>query len=127
MSDGKAALDYLETDIYDAVILDVMMPYVSGVEVVQKIRRRGNRVPVLLLTAKSEIDDRVEGLDSGADDYLTKPFSVKELLARVRAIIRRTNETVVADELTFGDIALKIKSFELLCGENAVRYDIYPA
>lgn len=83
--DGAEALDYLENgDNYDGVILDIMMPKMDGITVLKTIRRHGNSVPVLLLTAKAEIDDRVEGLDSGADDYLPKPFSMKELLARIR-------------------------------------------
>ena len=87
--DGQEALDYLDGIEYDAVILDIMMPKVDGLTVLRRIRSKGNCVPVLLLTAKSEIDDRVAGLDCGADDYLTKPFASKELLARIRAITRR--------------------------------------
>ena len=83
--DGQEALDYLDGIEYDAVILDIMMPKVDGLAVLRRIRSKGNCVPVLLLTAKSEIDDRVAGLDCGADDYLTKPFASKELLARIRA------------------------------------------
>ena len=90
--DGAEALSYLETGIYDGVILDIMMPKVDGLTVLKTIRAKKNYVPVLLLTAKAEIDDRVAGLDSGADDYLTKPFAVKELLARVRAMTRRRQE-----------------------------------
>lgn len=87
--DGQEALDYLESCEYDGVILDIMMPKVDGLTVLRQLRGAGNPVPVLLLTAKDEIDDRVEGLDSGADDYLTKPFAAKELLARIRAMTRR--------------------------------------
>lgn len=87
--DGQDALDYLRTGIYDGAILDIMMPKLDGLSVLRQLRREGNPVPVLLLTAKSEIDDRVAGLDSGADDYLTKPFAMKELLARIRAMTRR--------------------------------------
>ena len=86
--DGESALDYLATGNYDGVILDVMMPKRDGFEVLREMRARGDSTPVLLLTAKSEIDDRVEGLDSGANDYLTKPFDMKELLARIRAMTR---------------------------------------
>ena len=86
--DGESALDYLETGNYDGAILDIMMPKKDGLEVLRQIRARGDRTPVLLLTAKSEIDDRVSGLDSGANDYLTKPFDMKELLARIRAMTR---------------------------------------
>ena len=92
--DGAEALDYLENGgNYDGVILDIMMPKMDGITVLKTIRRHGNSVPVLLLTAKAEIDDRVEGLDSGADDYLPKPFSMKELLARIRAMTRRQTDT----------------------------------
>ena len=89
---GEDALTYLETENYDAVILDVMMPKIDGLTVLRKIREKGNKVPVLILTAKSEIDDKVRGLDYGADDYLTKPFAAKELLARIRSITRRKTE-----------------------------------
>ena len=87
--DGQTALEYLENGDYDGAILDIMMPKLDGLSVLRQLRREGNPVPVLLLTAKSEIDDRVAGLDSGADDYLTKPFAMKELLARIRAMTRR--------------------------------------
>ena len=87
--DGQDALDYIETGLYDGVILDIMMPKMDGITVLKKARAKGIDVPVLLLTAKSQVDDRVEGLDAGADDYLTKPFAMKELVARVRSITRR--------------------------------------
>ena len=87
--DGQEALDYLMADDYDGAILDVMMPKLDGFEVLRAIRARGNRVPVLMLTARSEVDDKVLGLDSGANDYLTKPFATKELLARIRAMTRQ--------------------------------------
>ena len=86
---GQDALEYLSTGLYDAAILDIMMPGLDGITVLKRARSAGLAIPVLLLTAKSEIDDRVTGLDAGADDYLTKPFAAAELLARVRAIIRR--------------------------------------
>lgn len=103
--DGQEALDYLESGIYDGAVLDIMMPKVDGITVLKKIRAQGNTVPVLLLTAKSGVDDKVLGLDSGADDYLTKPFEAKELLARVRAMTRRkTDKSETA--LSFGNIKL---------------------
>ena len=102
---GQDALDYLETDVYDGVILDIMMPKVDGITVLKRIRSVGNTIPVLMLTAKSEIDDRVLGLDSGADDYLTKPFAAKELLARIRVMTRRHTDAGNAI-LSFEDIAL---------------------
>ena len=86
--DGEEALTYLRLDDYDGVILDIMIPKIDGITVLTKIRAEGNSVPVILLTAKSEVDDKVLGLDSGANDYLTKPFAMKELLARLRAITR---------------------------------------
>lgn len=117
---GEDALDYLDTGLYDGVILDVMMPKVDGITVLKKIRSKGNSVPVMMLTAKSEIDDRVLGLDSGADDYLTKPFSAKELLARIRAMTRRQTETTNS-VLTFNNISLNRATFELSTPFEAVR------
>ena len=117
---GQDALDYLEMDIYDGVILDIMMPKVDGISVLKMIRAAGNKVPVLMLTAKSEIDDRVLGLDLGADDYLTKPFATKELLARIRAITRR--QTDAADAiLAFEDIRLNRVTFELSGEKSSFR------
>ncbi len=116
--DGMEALDYIEScDNYDGVILDIMMPKMDGLTVLKTIRSHGNCVPVILLTAKSEIDDRVDGLDSGADDYLTKPFSMKELLARIRAMTRRKSDTTDA-VLLFGDIALNRSTYTLTGPEN---------
>ncbi len=106
--DGQTALDYLENGEYDGAILDIMMPKMDGLTVLRRIREEGNTLPVLLLTAKSEIDDRVEGLDSGADDYLTKPFAAKELLARIRAMTRRhpnLRETMLSFENVMLDAA----------------------
>lgn len=109
---GQDALDYLESGVYDGLILDIMMPRVDGITVLRTLRANGNRIPVLLLTAKNEIDDKVLGLDSGADDYLTKPFVTKELLARIRAITRR--QSGQPDNcLLFGDLRLDRASFEL--------------
>ncbi len=110
---GADALDYIEAgNNYDGVILDIMMPKLDGISVLRKIRANGNSVPVLLLTAKAEIDDRVNGLDSGADDYLTKPFSTKELLARIRAMTRRQSDTTDSI-LTFCDISLNRLTYQL--------------
>ena len=110
--DGEEALDYLEAGEYDGVILDIMMPKKDGLEVLQTIRKHGNTVPVLLLTAKSEIDDKVRGLDLGANDYLTKPFAPPELLARIRAMTR-TQTAQVDSSLHFGNITLDTSSYEL--------------
>ena len=110
--DGQDALDYLENDDYDGAILDIMMPKMDGITVLKRIRAKGISTPVIMLTAKSQLDDKVEGLDAGADDYLTKPFAMKELIARVRSITRRSGE--VADNvLTFSDIELSRSTFTL--------------
>lgn len=109
---GRDALEYLEAANYDGVILDIMMPEVDGITVLKKLRKKGNNIPVLLLTAKAEIDDKVLGLDSGANDYLTKPFDIKELLARIRAMTR--SQTMQTDSvLRFANIALNRATFEL--------------
>ena len=110
--DGVSALDYLATENYDGVILDVMMPKLDGIQVLKRMREQGDSTPVLLLTAKSEIDDRVSGLDSGANDYLTKPFDMKELLARIRAMTRIP--AVQPDKtLTRGKVTLDCSSYDL--------------
>lgn len=111
---GQDAIDYLETDIYDCAILDIMMPKADGITVLKTIRAKGNKIPVLLLTAKNEIEDKVTGLDSGADDYLTKPFNTKELLARIRALCRRQTAELVDNSLTYGDLKLDRKTFEII-------------
>ncbi|MCR5499743.1 MAG: response regulator transcription factor [Acetatifactor sp.] len=118
--DGQEALDYLEGQEYDGVILDIMMPKKNGIEVLKTIRAHKNQVPVLLLTAKTQVDDRVEGLDAGADDYLGKPFAMKELLARVRAMTRR-REGLTDNLLTIGNLSLNRLTFELSVGEEKVR------
>ncbi len=115
--DGQQALDYLEAENYDAVILDIMMPKVDGIEVLKRTREKGNLIPIIMLTAKSQIDDKVLGLDFGANDYLTKPFDTKELLARIRAITRvstGSNSSV----LTVGNVKLDRKTFELSTEKN---------
>ncbi len=117
---GEDALDYIETDQYDAVILDVMMPKMDGITVLKTIRAQGRDVPVLMLTSKSEISDKIEGLDSGADDYLTKPFDARELVARIRAITRRAPE-VQNNDLEFGDMKLNRTAFELAGPAGSVR------
>lgn len=108
---GEDALAYLETGNYDAAVLDIMMPKMDGITVLKKLRAQGNLVPVLMLTAKSEVDDKVLGLDSGANDYLTKPFDAKELLARMRAITR--SQTAADSKLVLGNISLDRAAFEL--------------
>ena len=110
--DGLEALDYLQAENYDGAILDIMMPKMDGLTVLKKLRENGSDLPVIMLTAKSEIDDRVMGLDSGADDYLTKPFATKELLARIRSMTRRKAE-VTDNILRYGNIKLDRATFEL--------------
>lgn len=117
--DGESALDYLETGNYDGAILDVMMPKLDGFEVLRRMRARGDSTPVLLLTARSGIDDRVSGLDSGANDYLTKPFETAELLARIRAATR--SPAAQDSRLSFGNLKLDRATFELSSPEDSVR------
>jgi DNA-binding response OmpR family regulator len=117
---GQDALDYINVGNYDGAILDIMMPKMDGITVLKKVRASGNSIPILMLTAKAEIDDRVLGLDSGADDYLTKPFSMKELLARIRAMTRR--QTDATDSvLSFGNIALDRSKFLLSSPKESLR------
>ncbi|MCR4714371.1 MAG: response regulator transcription factor [Treponemataceae bacterium] len=121
--DGETGLEYALSGVYDLIILDIMLPKMSGIEILKNLRAEKKSVPVLMLTAKDEIEDKVTGLDYGADDYMTKPFSTDELLARVRALLRRKGE-VVDDELAFGDIVLKLKKSELVCGDNQVKLSL---
>ena len=109
VDNGADALDYALGENYDGIILDVMMPKLSGLEVLRRLREAGCRTPVLLLTAKSEVEDRIEGLDAGADDYLPKPFAMGELLARVRAMLRRREE-FTPNVIVCGDLALNQQS-----------------
>ena len=120
VQDGLSGLDYAASGQYDAVILDVMLPGMNGFQIASALRKQGNPVPILMLTARDEINDTVRGLDSGADDYLTKPFTTQELLARVRALLRRQGP-VQMDELTFGDITLSLSSSTLHKGDKQVR------
>ena len=118
--DGQDALDYLLSGEYDCAVLDVMMPKMDGFTVLKKIREKGITIPIMMLTARSEIDDKVEGLDLGANDYLTKPFESRELLARLRAITRSVS-TAADNSLRFGNIILDRKSFELSGPSGSVR------
>lgn len=119
--DGEEALAYLEAGNYDGVILDIMMPKMDGLEVLRRLREQGNPVPVLLLTAKSEVEDKVTGLDTGANDYLTKPFSTAELMARIRAMTRSQTGGQVTSRLTFGNITLDQTTFELSSSASSFR------
>ena len=118
--DGEDALDYARSGGYDGVILDVMMPKRSGLSVLRQLREEGSSVPILLLTARAEIDDRIEGLDAGADDYLTKPFAMGELLARIRAMLRR-REDFQPDDLRFGNLQLNRRRFSAVVGSQSAR------
>lgn len=118
--DGQAALEYLESDNYDGGILDIMMPKIDGITVLRKLCQKGSLVPVLLLTAKSEVDDKVLGLDAGANDYLTKPFHSRELLARIRAMTR-TQTAHPDSQLQMGNVVLNRASFELSTPSGSYR------
>lgn len=118
--DGQDALDYGICGSYDGIILDIMMPKMNGIDVLKELRKNGIDTPVLILTAKAETDDKIVGLDAGADDYLTKPFAMGELLARIRALTRRKAE-FSPNLLSFGNLSLNRESFELSVGENSVR------
>ena len=119
--DGEAGLDNALTAIYDVILLDVMLPKLDGFSVLRRLRDAGNATPVLMLTARSEVSDRVEGLDCGADYYLTKPFEPRELLACIRALTRRQPELRNTDVLEYGDLKLIKNSFTLSCGDRSLR------
>ena len=119
--DGESGLDNALTGIYDVVLLDVMLPKLDGFTVLRRMRAAGNATPVLMLTARSEVADKVEGLDCGADYYLPKPFAPQELLACIRALTRRQPELRGADLLEYGDLKLDKSAFSLSCGERSVR------
>lgn len=117
--DGESGAEYAQLGVYDLLILDVMMPGLNGFQVARQVRSRRCGTPILMLTARSDVPDRVEGLNSGADYYLTKPFDTRELLACVNALLRRQGEQVNA--LSFGNTQLELDSNMLICGENRVR------
>jgi len=119
--DGESGLDNALSGIYDVVLLDVMLPKMDGFTVLRNLRSAGNAVPVLMLTARSELSDRVEGLDCGADYYLTKPFEPKELLACIRALTRRQPGLRSSDAVEFGDLKLDKSAFTLSCGDRSLR------
>ncbi|MDE5917146.1 MAG: response regulator transcription factor [Oscillospiraceae bacterium] len=128
--DGESGLDNALSGIYDLIILDIMLPVMDGIQVLREIRKSSITIPVLMLTAKSEIEDKVLGLDNGADDYLTKPFNTKELLARVRALSRRKEKTLLSDNIEFADIILDKTTHEMIKADQKVKlskkeYDIF--
>ena len=120
--DGEDALNHILENGYDGIVMDIMMPKMDGIEVLKTVRSKNIMTPVLLLTAKAEVDDRVNGLDAGADDYLTKPFALKELLARIRAMTRRKKD-YSNEQMKFGDLTLDGETFELK-SENAIRLSV---
>ncbi len=118
--DGEDALYYIKEAKYDLIILDIMLPLIDGTEILKRTRTRGNSTPILMLTAKNTIPDKVLGLNSGADDYMTKPFDADELLARVSALTRRTGNVIIG-KLDFGDLSLDLNTAILSCGESSIQ------
>ena len=118
--DGEEALLFIEQYTYDVIVLDVMMPKLNGFEVLKIMRDKGIETPVIMLTAKSTVEDKINGLDLGADDYLAKPFNTEELLARIRALLRRKPVFKKEDLLTFGDLSLNVKTATLMCADKQV-------
>lgn len=117
---GEDGLSYGLTDVYDVIILDIMLPKLNGLEVLRMLRKEGISTPVILLTAKGTVEDRILGLDSGADDYLPKPFSPDELLARLRSVTRRNGDFAHENILEFGDIKLNLSTYEMEVGTNSI-------
>ena len=120
VADGQSALDYIRVGGYDLILLDIMLPRLDGISVLRQLRSEGVQTPVLMLTARTTVPDKVAGLNAGADDYLTKPFDPEELLARVGAMTRRRGE-VVLDELCYGDLTLELNTVTLRCGSRDVQ------
>jgi DNA-binding response OmpR family regulator len=117
--DGATGFDYASSEPYDAIILDRLLPGIDGLEICKKLRKQGTHTPILMLTAKAQVIDRVEGLNSGADDYLTKPFAFEELLARIKALARRP-KTAISNVLQVGDLSLNIDTYEIKRGEERI-------
>ena len=118
--DGEDGLNYGLTDIYDVIVLDIMLPKLNGINVLKNLRQNKISTPIILLTAKNSIEDKIIGLDSGADDYLPKPFSPEELLARLRAITRRNGNFINENILEYQDIILNLSSYEISCKDNSI-------
>lgn len=118
--DGEDGLNYGLTDVYDVIILDIMLPKLNGLQVLKILRQKGISTPVILLTAKGTVEDRILGLDSGADDYLPKPFSPDELLARLRSVTRRNGDFINENILEFGDINLNLSTYEMTVNNNSI-------
>lgn len=122
--DGRSGLDYAQSGIYDLLLLDIMMPEMDGISVLKTLRSEGNHTPVILLTAKGELSDKVSGLDYGADDYIAKPFATEELLARIRAALRRKGEVIPEDGLRFGDIELNTTQLKLSVQDKEIKLNL---
>ncbi|MGE6577701.1 response regulator transcription factor [Paenibacillus xylanexedens] len=122
--DGRSGFDYAQSGIYDLLLLDIMMPEMDGITVLKRLRSEGNHTPVILLTAKGELSDKVTGLDYGADDYIAKPFATEELLARIRAALRRKGEVVPEDGLKFGDIELNTTQLKLSVQGKEIKLNL---
>ena len=118
--DGRDGLDYAASGQYDVIVMDVMLPSMDGFQVVRSLREKRIQTPVLMLTARDELCDKVHGLDCGADDYMTKPFAPEELCARIRALSRRQGD-VILEELTFDDLTLNLSTYDLSCGSKSVH------
>lgn len=125
--DGESGLDDALSGIYDVIVLDIMLPKIDGITILKRLRGEGVGVPVILLTAKSDVSDKVLGLDSGADDYLAKPFNTEELLARIRALGRRRGEIKDTNQLSFGDITLNTSSLKLSRGAEEINLTLREA
>jgi two-component system response regulator ArlR len=122
--DGLSGLDYATSGIYDLLLLDIMLPEMDGITLLKTLRRKGVSTPVIMLTAKGEISDKITGLDYGADDYMSKPFSSEELLARMRAALRRKGEVIPEDGLSFGDLVLNTGTLKVTCKDKEMKLNL---
>lgn len=120
-TDGETGLDMAMSGIYSMILLDIMLPKMNGMDLLRRLRSSGITIPVILLTAKDDLSDKVNGLDAGADDYLTKPFQSEELMARIRALSRRNAELIPETVLAFSDTTLNLSTYELCCGDRSIR------
>ncbi|WPP41295.1 response regulator transcription factor [Paenibacillus hunanensis] len=125
--DGRTGLDYAQSGIYDLLLLDIMMPEMDGITVLKTLRNQGDSTPVILLTAKGDISDKVTGLDYGADDYIAKPFSSEELMARIRAALRRKGDVPPDDSLRYGDLELNMANLKLIVGGKEMKLNLKEA